>query len=435
MQHSLDTGGHSDSIPHRIGVFAEAGDKYRVLGGARVDAPPTDESWVYAVVYSPKDARPRGWQIGFDAATNSVVSAHGLIGGAIQSSAAAGVKNARASAAEAAVTVANAKFKNKTVKEGYLVEPPAASAAAAPPAAAASASAAAAPPFPMLAQERDDAKTEKCLPAFAQPKFDGVRALARLADDGSVEMFSRNRLRLAHLEHIYGPPLAALLAELPPGAVVDGEMVAVRGESDVEDFDATVSIVRRTVTAISDAEAATLRMRVFTYINPGGALDARWGRTHDERRRHLDFAMGQAAQPRLLYVQALRVRTLADVKAAHDLYVSRGHEGAVLYPLDGVYTPNKRSLIKVKVFRTEEGTVVGVVGCKGGRETDAARVVIRIWDGKEVTMRPACSIARRREWFANPEMIVGKEMTFKFQGLTAHGLPRFPVALEIRDYE
>jgi len=47
----------------------------------------------------------------------------------------------------------------------------------------------------------------------------------------------------------------------------------------------------------------------------------------------------------------------------------------------------------------------------------------------------AGSVGRRREWLSHPEEIIGKQVTFRYQELSAENVPRFPRGVEVRDYE
>ena len=55
--------------------------------------------------------------------------------------------------------------------------------------------------------------------------------------------------------------------------------------------------------------------------------------------------------------------------------------------------------------------------------------------GNEFSVRPSATFEQRKIWFDDPNLIVGKKMTYQYQNLSEFGVPRFPEGKDIRDYE
>jgi hypothetical protein len=129
---------------------------------------------------------------------------------------------------------------------------------------------------------------------------------------------------------------------------------------------------------------------------------------------------------------------LSQIKELHDEFVKRGYEGAMIRILEGRYEPDKRSknLLKYKVFSCDEFEITKVI--KKKKEV-VFECIIQIGNDSAMYKRFDCTPpgtkAENKEIEANPDQYIGKLLTVKYFGLTNDGLPRFPKAHAIRDYE
>jgi DNA ligase-1 len=130
-------------------------------------------------------------------------------------------------------------------------------------------------------------------------------------------------------------------------------------------------------------------------------------------------------------VECTFARNLKDVKAALKRYVKAGYEGVMIRDMNTPYEGGKRSasLLKYKKFTTDEFRVVDVLEATG---KDKGTPVFEFGNFRA---RPVGTLEERRDMFRHKEDYIGKMMTVKFQGVSQAGVPRFPVALAIRDYE
>lgn len=181
-----------------------------------------------------------------------------------------------------------------------------------------------------------------------EPKWDGYRALAWAAGDGSSRLDSRNRRPLLR----YFPELAPLLDQLPPGAVVDTEVVVVVGQAT--SFDALSERIHPAESRIARLARETPAELVAFDLLALGGTDLR-GAPFTTRRSHLVELV-----PGLGHGWHLTCST-DDVDTAarwFDEFESAGCDGIVAKPADGPYEEGKRAMAKVKHRRTVD-TVVG----------------------------------------------------------------------------
>ena len=67
----------------------------------------------------------------------------------------------------------------------------------------------------------------------------------------------------------------------------------------------------------------------------------------------------------------------------------------------------------------DAGTAIFVCECEGGY----------------FNVKPQGTRELRKEYFINQDKLIGKMVTVQYQGLSDEGIPRFPSAITIRDYE
>jgi DNA ligase-1 len=115
---------------------------------------------------------------------------------------------------------------------------------------------------------------------------------------------------------------------------------------------------------------------------------------------------------------------------------SMGYEGIMLRDGTTPYEPGKRSssLYKAKRFETDEFEIVAV---KEATKKDAGTPVFEcaVAGAKKFSARPTGTMEERRKMWEARDTYIGKMLTVKFQGVSTTGIPRFPVAIGVRDYE
>ncbi len=189
-----------------------------------------------------------------------------------------------------------------------------------------------------------------------EAKWDGFRAIVH-RDGPEIVIGSRTGKPLTR----YFPELvAALLAQLPDRCVVDGEIVVVSG--DRLDFDALQERIHPAESRIRQlAERTPASFVAFDLLALGdaGLLDT----PLRERRAALERALADVAAP-------VHVAPATTDPAVAEEWFSRfegaGLDGVVAKPLDLLYRPDQRLMVKVKHARTADCVLAGYREHKSG---------------------------------------------------------------------
>jgi ATP-dependent DNA ligase len=186
-----------------------------------------------------------------------------------------------------------------------------------------------------------------------EPKWDGFRGI--VAYDGeTLEIGSRGGKTLTR----YFPDLVeGLAASLPGPCVLDGEIVVPKGEPGAQrlDWEALSQRIHPAASRVAKLAAETPASFIaFDLLAQGerSLLDAPFG----ERRAALEAFLPAPAAPlfvtRVTPDAATAERWLAEFEGA-------GLDGVVAKPLDAVYAPGKRTMLKVKHHRTADVIATG----------------------------------------------------------------------------
>ncbi|WP_122861961.1 DNA ligase [Campylobacter showae] len=255
---------------------------------------------------------------------------------------------------------------------------------------------------------------------LASEKLDGVRAYW----DGR-NLRSRNGKILAAPE--------GWSAHFPPFAL-DGELYTARGE-----FEKIQSIVMDKMPSV--AAWSEIKFHVFDVPEAGGGLL--------ERLSELEkfIAKNPQAGQNLKIIKQIKVKDNAEFEAFAEQIVAKGGEGAVAREPNAPYERKRsKNALKYKKFKDAEcevtainaGTgkyagLMGSVTCKalsaaGSSSDEQNDELLQPASGVKFKIGSGFSDEER----ANPPKI-GSIITYKYQNLTAKGLPRFPVFLRVRE--
>ena len=282
------------------------------------------------------------------------------------------------------------------------------------------------------------AKTPLCLEkhlalaagAYIQPKLDGVRCVATLGADGVAVLSSRSGKRFPWFQAIR-EKLEPVLAALPaPFVGLDGELYCetwIRGGRELQGAErfaaiaGTANVHRKAPCPDEDR----LALHVFDAIDDG---------THGQATRFavLDAVLSKEAG-RLVRVPTYPVSGAAEIDEYHDRFVGQGFEGAVVRAAALLYSPRRRAL-QMRKYKRFDTTEFPIAGAKPGEGSESGAVVwvCRLPGGETFDCRPAAPLAERRALFGDWARYVGCPLTVQHQGVSAMGVPRFPVGLGIR---
>ena len=255
------------------------------------------------------------------------------------------------------------------------------------------------PPALMLA--RDLGTTPIDVPAyFVSEKLDGVRARW----DGRT-LWTRGGHRVA----------------TPPGFVqgwpdtpMDGELWIARSRFDV------VSGIARS-TRPDPAAWDAVRFMVFDLpAHPG---------PFSERVAAMRTLVERTAHPQLRMVEQTRVASRAALDARLAQVVAAGGEGLMLHHADARYGVGRsNALLKLKPHDDAEARVLAHAPGKGKYTGMLGALVVEHHDGRQFRIGTGFTDAQR----ADPPPL-GSWVTYRYNGLTSTGLPRFARFLRIRD--
>ncbi|AWN16419.1 DNA ligase [Salinisphaera sp. LB1] len=171
-----------------------------------------------------------------------------------------------------------------------------------------------------------------------------------------------------------------------------------------------------------------------TLVRTAGPKDPGWHaisyRVFDLPGRNDDFddrvpairrTVARIDDPWVVAVRQFHVADKDTLQAALENVLARGGEGLVLHRGSRDYTPGRHAgLLKVKPYRDAEARVVGINPGHGRLHGMMGSLEVRMPDGRQFAIGTGFTDEQR----ADPPP-VGSWITFRYQGTTATGLPRF----------
>ncbi|HET6318959.1 MAG TPA: ATP-dependent DNA ligase, partial [Chloroflexota bacterium] len=203
-----------------------------------------------------------------------------------------------------------------------------------------------------------------------EPKWDGFRALV-FWDGDDLLIQSRDLRPLGR----YFPELEQGLREhLPPGCVVDGEIV-IAGPSGL-DFDALLLRIHPAASRVRLLASQTPAYFVAFDLLCADFADAQsWPQV--ERRARLEALLAGARSP-VFVTPATTDR--AQAAQWFERFEGAGLDGVVAKRLDGTYTPGQRVMLKIKHQRTADCVVGAFRWNRGQVGTSVGSLLLGLYD-------------------------------------------------------
>ena len=193
---------------------------------------------------------------------------------------------------------------------------------------------------------------------------------------------------------------------LPKDKELDGELWTSRGK-----FQSIVSIVK----TFNHKQWNTITYQVFDVPNAKGEFM--------DRYKELVQLCDGIDSPHVKYLEHVKCKGREHLDEFMEEVTSDEGEGVMLRKADSLYQRSRSStLLKVKHFSDADGKVVGHEPGKGRLKGLCGALVIKMKNGNEFRVGTGFSDSQRRKPPA-----IGKIITYKHQGLTNDGIPRFPV--------
>jgi ATP-dependent DNA ligase len=223
-----------------------------------------------------------------------------------------------------------------------------------------------------------------------EPKWDGFRALVfRGADDVYIQ--SRD---LKPLDRYFPELHDALLERLPPGSVVDGEIV-IAGPDGL-DFDALQMRLHPAASRVAKlARACPASFVAFDLLAVNGETIT--AQPQRDRRAALEALLTHVSPP--VYLTPM-TRDRDTAVEWLERFEGAGLDGVIAKPEDAPYQPGKRAMLKIKHARTADCVVAGFRWHKHGAGL-VGSLLLGLFDDRgvlqHVGVTSSFTMARRKE--------------------------------------
>ena len=203
------------------------------------------------------------------------------------------------------------------------------------------------PVSPMLAKPVSQIPADQ----LYEPKWDGFRSII-FRDGDDVEIGSRNERPMTR----YFPEVVeAVLANFPPRAVIDGEIIVADVERNTLDFEALQQRIHPAASRVKLLAGQTPASFIaFDLLALGD--DDLTATPLIERRAALENALADARPP--IHITPA-TRDLDEARRWFEEFEGAGLDGLIAKKLDLRYQPDKRVMSKIKHERTADCVVAG----------------------------------------------------------------------------
>lgn len=276
--------------------------------------------------------------------------------------------------------------------------------------------------LPMLAKKYTTGSM--VFPCYVQPKLDGLRCIARKEND-VVTLWFRSGKQIITMGHIEKD----LSIVMDNGDIFDGELY-----SEEIDFNKICGAIRRDKN-IKDNVAQQINYYVYDapriwelglLYDEGDGFDV---------RSHILHLKTQELDDHVIPLLTEYIDLEQDVFKKHDEYVAYGFEGIMIRDPEMLYE-QKRSkyLLKHKVFNEDEFQIVDYEEGRGQLQGRVGAFVCEMSNGNrfKAKLKGKGVTDLLKDYFEEPEIFMNKMLTVKYQGLSADGIPRFPVGKVVR---
>lgn len=291
-------------------------------------------------------------------------------------------------------------------------------------------------PLPMLAQTfTEEPKVMKYYSfkngVYVQPKYDGMRCIAQIKN-GKVVLSTRKGKQFPWLKSVREDLLIFLKDQTD--VILDGEIYVhnpVHPEtSEPYSQDRKFSLIQEAC-SLTIKEPSLLESQMIYVVYD--IIDLKLNQ--QQRLKKLTELFKKS--PHLRHVELSPTEKIHDVRSVkifHSKYTSKGYEGIILRSPENMYQCGPSRSLTLRKYKLFDDAEFEITGFKEGEGTDKGTVVWRCntTSGKSFDVRPVGTVEERKILFTNGRNYLGLNLTVKFQGISADGIPRFPVGLGIR---
>ena len=268
---------------------------------------------------------------------------------------------------------------------------------------------------PMLAHKFRDHAHKIEYPCYSQPKLDGIRCIA-IVKDGKCTLWSRTRKPILGVPHVI--KAVELACKGKDDMILDGELYNHLYKSKFEEI---VSFVRQETPKRGHE---IVQYHVYDVIDPT--------KTFEERNT---FLSSLHVHPTIVNVSTTKIADEDELMEQFSTDRKAGYEGSMARNADSYYEQKRSySLQKIKEFDDAEFEVVAVEAGRG-RMSECAIFCCVTKTGDNFNCKMEGSLEILKGFLKNPESVIGKMLTVRYQGLTNGNVPRFPIGVVVRNYE
>ncbi len=258
--------------------------------------------------------------------------------------------------------------------------------------------------LPMLAKSYEDYKSkidwDSC---YIQPKLDGMRCLAKILKNGTVQLISRDGKSIENMDHIIKE-----LGTIKKDVILDGELYA-HGLS----FQENMKLIKK----YRPGETEQIKYNVYDLVS---------NEPFSERKvRNYISSLENCVE-----VSTYKIKK-DDLNDYHTKFLSESYEGSIIrwgnapYKIDG----RSENLLKYKDFQDIACKIIDIIPAEQRPEWGVP--VLNI-NGKTFKAGLKYPHRDREEFLKSKKNYIGKIAEIRFFEYTDDGLPRFPVMVGIR---
>ncbi|RLA24595.1 MAG: DNA ligase [Gammaproteobacteria bacterium] len=198
-----------------------------------------------------------------------------------------------------------------------------------------------------------------------------------------------------------------------PDTVLDGELWIARGK-----YQQTVSIARKQQPHLGWQK---IKFMVFDLPNHSG--------TFSDRVSLMQSMAKQLPSPFLKFIEQAQIASHEQLMQRLQLVTDQDGEGLMLHRKQGLYNSGRsHNILKLKPFADAEAIVTGYRLGKGQFTGKMGSIQVKSTQGKTFFIGSGFSHQERD----NPPPL-GSTISYRYQGFTDRGIPRFAVFLRVRD--
>jgi len=280
-------------------------------------------------------------------------------------------------------------------------------------------------------------------PCFVQPKLDGNRCIA-VVKDGKCTLWTRTRKPINSVPHIVSAIERAVIPN-KLDVILDGELYNHDYRDNFEDL---MSLIRPPA-PVEGHEVVQYHVYDLPSCKEGFA------KRHETLSGMFENSDWLGLDSPVTPVYTAVVKSDGDIWDEHNQNLNKEYEGTMIRN-DGPYEEGRRSrhLQKLKTWKDGEYQIIGYADGRGKDAGTVAAFYCTVSPGyppecwaeicenlaagrpelRGFKARLKATYDRRRELFGRKDFI-GKQLTVKYQNMTADGKPRVTIGKAIRDYE